>query len=417
MKISLIHDSTQLYTDTVRAHVETLAEIQPHDVQLLCWREAAAKPPLLRRYEAHIVHYSTRLPYGQLTPEVQFELAKCAGPKVVFLQDEYEFIGRSKSVLKAIGCTHLFTCMPTSSARSFYELESTVKVSRTLTGFLSDADARSLETAIGRGRSDRLPSVDRPFLISYRGRELAPHYGVLGNDKVWLPKAVARYLEQLGLAHNIDTREESRIYGDEWATLLSQSIATLGTESGSNLFDWWGEIRRASEALLRLGLHREQVIQALEPLEKSGLMNQISPRIFEATVAGSALVLLQGEYSGILRPQIDFFELDRALKLLPRLIEGLQQPDIVSEKVRNAQERLLSLPKLRRESLRSGVRAALEAGTTQPSIPTWVDCCPDISVKELRRQLRGPNHDSLGRKFERRRVASATKRLLAKLAP
>src|SRR5262249_28021863 len=83
-------------------------------------------------------------------------------------------------------------------------------------------------------------------------------------------------------------------------------------ESGSNLFDWDGQVRAAVEAELRrrpsttfdeiynawLGKHDDEIAT-----------NQISPRLFEAIASRTALILYEGRYSDVLQPHVHYLPL------------------------------------------------------------------------------------------------------------
>ena len=60
-----------------------------------------------------------------------------------------------------------------------------------------------------------------------------------------------RYCEEYSIAADIAWTEEARIYGDNWYRFLGSCVASLGTESGSNIFDETGKIQEAITAELR----------------------------------------------------------------------------------------------------------------------------------------------------------------------
>ena len=46
------------------------------------------------------------------------------------------------------------------------------------------------------------------------------------------------------LTVDISSDDIKRIYGDKWTSFIKKSKATLGTESGSNIFDFDGKIKK-----------------------------------------------------------------------------------------------------------------------------------------------------------------------------
>jgi hypothetical protein len=88
----------------------------------------------------------------------------------------------------------------------------------------------------------------------------------------------------------------------------------LGTESGSNFFDFEGSIKPAIEAFLKA--HPEADFETVHLRFLQGhdgkiQMNQISPRIFEAIAMKTALVLFEGNYSGVIQPWNHFIPLKK----------------------------------------------------------------------------------------------------------
>ena len=78
---------------------------------------------------------------------------------------------------------------------------------------------------------------------------------------------------------------EDRLYGDRWVDFLRSAKVTLGTEIGANLFDDEGEIRWKTEQYLLdepQATYEEVKLQIYKNSVEPQIMNQISPRIFEA---------------------------------------------------------------------------------------------------------------------------------------
>src|SRR5947209_16539489 len=105
--------------------------------------------------------------------------------------------------------------------------------------------------------------------------------------------------EEANLPCDIAWDENSRIYGDGWFAFLGNCRATLGTESGSNVFDFDGSLRRGVEEELRANpeaTYEEVHAKYLRAHEGKILMNQVSPKVFEAIACRTALVLFERRY-------------------------------------------------------------------------------------------------------------------------
>jgi hypothetical protein len=170
------------------------------------------------------------------------------------------------------------------------------------------------------------PIGERPIMIGYRGRELPYWYGNLGREKVVIGQRMKEVCAKSGIVHDIEWTDEKRIYGEGWYDFLKNCRAMLGTESGSNVFDEYGDLReRILDSLAKKPsiTYEEIYSDYLIKYEGKIQMNQISPKIFESIAAKTALILYEGAYSNILKPDIhyiplkkDFSNIDQVLKKL-----------------------------------------------------------------------------------------------------
>jgi hypothetical protein len=151
-------------------------------------------------------------------------------------------------------------------------------------------------------------------VIGYRGRQIGGHYGRLGFDKYEIGRRMCEICRERGIRHDIETSDAKRIYGEAWYDFLGQCRSTLGTESGSNVFDFDG----ALEARYRVmttdkggPISYEEFQGYTDPHENEVPMGQISPRIFEAAATGTPMILFSGRYSGIINPGEHYIELKK----------------------------------------------------------------------------------------------------------
>src|SRR4030095_12149539 len=94
------------------------------------------------------------------------------------------------------------------------------------------------------------PMAKRTSTIGYRGRDLPYWYGNLGQEKLIIGQRMRQICDARGIAVNIEWETGQRIYGNDWYIFLEDSKATLATESGTNVFDEYGDIRRNVEKAL-----------------------------------------------------------------------------------------------------------------------------------------------------------------------
>lgn len=261
----------------------------------------------LRKFDAVCVHYSIRLPYDQLSQSTVEALSAFEGLKFLFIQDEYDHTYRAWHWITRVGFQLVFTVVPELGIERVYPPEKfrNTRFVTNLTGYvpMDGFNDESFE-----------PPSQRKLMIGYRGRPLPVRYGRLGFEKVGIGKLVNTYCSGKGIACDIAWSEESRIYGPAWGRFMRSCRAMLGSESGSNVFDCEGSLdakidcfRQANPKASDYDIY-EKVVR---PLEIDGLMNQVSPRVFEAIAARTVLVLFEGDYSGVVRPDEHFIPLKK----------------------------------------------------------------------------------------------------------
>jgi hypothetical protein len=222
----------------------------------------------------------------------------------LLIQDEYDMPRKSCTLIRRLGIQTVFTTVPKEFVHQFYppsELP-TVKFKSCLTGYIPDELPFELVK----------PVSERPIWLAYRGRKLPVWYGQLGFEKLTIAKRMKAECLARSIPHDIEWEEEKRIGGRAWFSFVTNAKAVLGTESGSNVMDAWGDIRRGVQALSseRPDLSEEEIYEAsVAQFENNVRMNQISPKIFEAIALKTGLVLFEGSYSNIIKPDEHFIPL------------------------------------------------------------------------------------------------------------
>lgn len=286
-------------------------------------------------YDVLIHHYSVRLLFDyKLMEFIDIESA-FQGMKVLFVQDEYDHVDHTIEVINHVGFDLVFTCVPTKSINTIYRVVNTSKTTfvNVLTGYVPLNIPK---------RRDLMPISQRPISVGYRARSLPLRYGQLGVQKSTIGLNVAKKCAERSISHDISIIESDRIYGIAWDHFLQKCQVTLGSPSGSNVFDFDGRLAAKVWEAKEAGIDEKSWYQSLiTPNELPGLMNQISPRIFESIAQGSALMLIEDNYSGILNPGIhyipirdDYSNLDEALDTVQDLkaverVWGIAYEDLI----------------------------------------------------------------------------------------
>jgi glycosyltransferase involved in cell wall biosynthesis len=325
-------------------------------------------PPALdlREYDGVIIHATVSYDFGNLEAldsPLARPIEQYDGVKVLMKQDEQRMAGRFADYIQRKDFDVLLTCVPESELRKVYPRAKVGDIAfvHVLTGYVTPAM-----------RHLTIPwSSSRPIGIGYRGSIQPLSFGRLGFEKRKIGYDVARVLAgRPGMRLDISSRGEHRLNGFAWIGFLTASQATLGVESGSNLFDfdggveaWCREFEAAHAAMDRLSeeFYRLADAEYLSRFEGNVDYAQVSPRHFEAAAARSVQVLYEGRYSDIFVPNRHFTPLARDLSNLEEVIETLTDERRCREITERAFADIIADPSYHCEAFVAKVDAALDA--------------------------------------------------------
>jgi hypothetical protein len=296
-----------------------------------------------------------------LSPAFAAGLKRFQGLKALFIQDEYENTWVASRAINDLGIRVVFTCVPEPHVRKVYSLvNADVDFVPVLTGCLP----LHLDPRLARR-----PLRDRRTIIGYRGRELPFQYGKLGREKYVIGREMRRLCTERGVPCDIEWSHEKRIYGDDWVEWVSGCRATLGTESGSNVFDYDGTLDAAIKAALEQDpdLTFEQVFDRfLKDRETEPIMNQVSPRLFEAVALRTGLILFEGRYSDTVRPYEHYIPLKKDFSNVDEVFATVQDDAAMEAMIERAYQHVVGSDRYTYEAFARHCTAALEARVGKP---------------------------------------------------
>lgn len=335
--IALLYDVNATHVLTTREYMEAFKKHSGHNIVFMPATQRLPKlddvggQPDFTPYDAVILHYSVRLSIEDfISPGIVKGLKSYGGPKILFIQDEYESTETARRWIEKLGIDTVFTVVPTSEVEKVYPKARFPGVDfvSTLTGFVPE------DSSLDRFA---LPLKQRSVLIGYRGRPLPYQYGALGQEKYDIGIKVRQLAEARGLPVDIEVDHEHRIYGDGWYRFVGSCRSTLGTESGANVFDDDGELKRLAHehAAIPFEEFSERFLRGHEGKVR---MNQISPKIFEAIRLRTALVLFEGDYSGVVKAGVHYLALKKDYSNFDEIIKKLSSDEFVEELTSRAYE-------------------------------------------------------------------------------
>jgi hypothetical protein len=297
LRLLLLCDFNERSASTIIDHIHGLRDFSEHSILILQSIGEISEEIELDRFDGLIIHYSlVACMDTYIGPNTRAAIRRFAGIKAAFVQDDYRFIDRTVEALRDLEIHILFGLAPSDIIDEIYPPEKLPGVVRetVLAGYVPEQLTKLA-----------VPSFsDRPVDVGYRARKLPAWLGSHGQEKWIIANRFMPDARQFDLKCDISTKEEDRIYGSDWIKFLSNCKAVLGTESGSSVCDFTGEIQRKVEA--HVACHRDSFerLRDLYFKEDDGrvVLSVISPRCFEAAALRTLMILYEGEYSGRLLP-------------------------------------------------------------------------------------------------------------------
>jgi len=315
----------------------------------------------LNIFDCVLLSYCARLCFpGYVSDSFLSKLSVYKGVKAVFIQDEYEYVNNEVDALRKISPQIVFTCVPRDQIPRIYPRNYFPETTfvRVLTGYvpaiLPKLELKSLH--------------DRPIAIGYRGRDISFRYGKLGEYKYRVGEAFLSCKKTEGIKVDIRMDESSRIYGEKWFEWLSNCKATIGSPSGSNIFDFDGSIAEAfDQAAGHQASVPRKILDRIAMLDKMFSMDQISPRVFEATAMGCALIMVKGDYSDILTPGIHYLPVDPDFSNISEVVECVHDNQLLIAMAERTYNDLISSGLYSYREFASIVRTQLEEKINRPT--------------------------------------------------
>ena len=317
-------------------------------------------------YDVVFQNYCARLCFeGYVSEHYQNALMKFRGLKIIAVQDDYDHTATLHRAIRRSGFHILLTCIQ----REFWPLVYPkselpgLTIVQGLTGYMPE---RLFEAGF-----PITPLSERKTWVAYRGRDIGARYGRLGFEKYEIGRRMREICAARGVPYDIAMDDASRIYGDAWYKFLGSSRTMLGSESGSNAFDFDGDLEDKILAF-RTANRRPPTYQEfkyiLDPLEAPFNVGQISPRVFECAAMMTPMILFRGNYSNIIEADIHYIPLEKDFSNADVILGRLGDLVYLQGFAERAYERLVQSGKYGYRSL-----ARLLAETIEEQYPLRID--------------------------------------------
>ena len=308
LKVLVAYSMETSHISTTEDYLWALKRHTAFDVSYVHVTHEAALSFDINAFDVVLQNYCARLCFdGHVSESYLNALRDFTGLKLLAVQDEYDRTNVLKQAIRDLGFHVVLTCVPQGSIEAVYPQREfpNVEFVSVFSGYVPDEAPASANP----------PSLeDRPIVIGYRGRDIGGRYGLLAYEKYEMGRRFKEICESRGITSDIAVDEQSRIYGPAWFDFIGSCRVMLGTESGSNVFDFDGTLERQyREMSVERGgkIGYEEFLPIVSSLERKIPMAQVSPRIFECTIMRTPMILFRGGYSGIIEPDKHYIPLEK----------------------------------------------------------------------------------------------------------
>ena len=317
---------------TIKNHLMSFEKIS-EDVQFVNLCYVSSRQFKNYNYDLIVFHY-TLLSINFSDPnrlkDKAHNLSGLNGFKIAFPQDDYVYSAQLCEFFNDVGINHVFTLYNTpSDIKTVYKLSTLNEKNFTtvLPGYVNDDD----KVYLSKLSKSKFNKID----ISYRSRKNPPYLGKNSFVKWQIADEFKRKSKNLKV--DISTSEKDSIEGLSWLDFLFSSKTVLGVEGGASINDQRGELKEKylqnKDHELDFQIYHKKYLAAYE-----GNINLkcITPRIFEAILAKSCLILYEGNYSGILIPWKHFIPVKQDFSNIEIIIDRISDEKYCKKIASNA---------------------------------------------------------------------------------
>lgn len=299
--------------------------------------------------------------------------------KIGFPQDEYVNVDHLEQFYNH-AIDYVFTVAPLDQIDKIYPNvdRSKVRFHRVLTGYLDDEVVRDADRWYASGKPKTLD-------VGYRSRPGYPYLGRFGLLKGEIAQRFQAATSGTGLKTDISTDIADTFHGKSWYHFLYRSKYTFGVEGGSHLLDPQGELRETIEAFQKE--HPEASFEEIEAACFPGRDGEVkyvalSPRHLEACATRTCQILMEGEYNGILEPNVHYIPLRKDFSNIDECVQAMVNDDRRQEITEAAYQHVVASGQYTYDAFVQGVLA-----TALPDGPDLSKSVPRVQARWLRSQL------------------------------
>jgi hypothetical protein len=357
-RVLVAYSAPSTFVSTTLEYLMALKNFTDYDVKYVHVTHNAQMHFDINQFDVLFHNYCARLCFdGYLSPDYERAVASFRGLKIAAVQDDYDRTVTLHRSIRRLG----FQVVVTSIQSDFWPLAYPksqipgVKLVQGLTGYVP--------ANIPERGNEIIPLSERKNLIAYRGRDIGARYGRLGFEKFEIGRGMIEICQASNVPHNIAMDDASRIYGEDWFKFLGDSRTMLGSESGSNAFDFDEVIEKRckefAETHGRPPQYRD-LADFIEPFERPFDVGQISPRVFECAMMRTPMILFRGRYSDAIEAGVHYIPLEKDFSNAGEILSKLHDFDFLQGFADRAYHHLVASGNYGYRTLADLIKGAIE---------------------------------------------------------
>jgi hypothetical protein len=367
LKILVAYSLSGTFVQTTLDYLLSFKKYNDYDVSYINVTHIKNMDINFDEYDVVINNYCARMIFeGYLSDIYLKKLREFKGVRILAIQDEYDFTNKARAAISNYKFDIVLTCVPQSSLDYVYPVKNyqNTEFLTVFTGYVSE----------DFGDLNQKPKKlsDRSIFIGYRGRDIGGRYGRLGFDKHEIGRRMKDICTQRGIQTDIAMDEESRIYGSNWLDFIGNCRAMLGSESGSNIFDFDGSIAALYVKMTgdNAGQRPSYAEFAPHVLERESEieMGQISPRVFECALLRTPMVLFRGRYSDAILPDEHYISLEKDFSNIDDVLNRLNNIPALEQMTDRAYQHLVASGKFSYRTFHENLRQVIEKHVSRKQV-------------------------------------------------
>ncbi len=253
-------------------------------------------------------------------------LREIAPLRIALLQDECIFTDLMSKLFEEFSIDHAFSLAPNTEWKKIYPAADHERVTfhRVLAGYLDEDSYPRIDEIVAE-------TPERTIEVGYRAWSGLMSLGRHGLLRRRIAEVFKPAVEARGLSNDISVDEGDVHHGEDWYRYLASVKYLLGAEGGATVLDRSGEIYVRTERYLseHPDATFEEVEAACFPGEDGKLaLFAISPRHLDAVATRTCQVLVEGDYSGVLKGGEHYIEVKRDLSNVEQVLDQMRDEEL-----------------------------------------------------------------------------------------